>query len=58
MNDEDHELGKKPVVVHGRPHSIDEILRFVYPAPDEETEAFVAAIYVDRRASAATAPAG
>jgi hypothetical protein len=53
MNDENQELRNKSVVVHGHPHSIDEILRFVYPAPDGETERFVAAIYADRRASVA-----
>jgi hypothetical protein len=56
MNDEKQKLGNKPVVVHGQPLSIDEILRFVYPAPDDETERFVAAIYADRRASVTTPP--
>jgi hypothetical protein len=44
MNDEN-----KPVVVHPGPLSIDDLLQFVDPAPDEETERFVAAIYADRR---------
>jgi hypothetical protein len=33
-------------------HSIEEILKYVHPGPDEETERFVAAIYADRRESA------
>ena len=33
------------------PFSLEEILRNVDPAPDEETERFVAAIYADRRQS-------
>lgn len=43
-----HNPAHKPVVVRpGR--SIDEILRYVDRAPDQETERFVAAIYADRR---------
>jgi len=42
-----------PVVVHPGPESIDDLLRFIDPAPDSETESFVAAIYADRRESAA-----
>jgi len=34
------------------PFSFDEILRNVDPAPDEDTESFVAAIYADRRQAA------
>jgi len=51
MNDEPQELrsgGYKPVLVGPQPFSLEEILRNVDPAPDEETERFVAAIYVDR----------
>jgi hypothetical protein len=58
MNDEDQALtesGRKPVVVHPGPLSIEDLLRHVDPAPDDETERFVAAIYADRR-DAATAP--
>ena len=43
----------KPVVVHPGPISIDDLLRHVDPAPDDETERFVAAIYADRREAAA-----
>ena len=41
--------GYKPVLVGPRPFSLEEILRHVDPAPDEETERFVIAIYADRR---------
>ena len=54
MNDELQELrkgGYKPVLVGPQPFSFDEILRNVDPAPDKETERFVAAIYADRRQS-------
>jgi hypothetical protein len=52
VNDELQELrnsGYKPVLVGPQLFSFDEILRNVDPAPDEETERFVAAIYADRR---------
>ena len=51
MNDEVQDLlnsGYKPVVVGPQPFSFEDILRNVDPAPDEETERFVAAIYADR----------
>jgi hypothetical protein len=54
MNDEPQELRNarhKPVLVGPQPFSFEEILRNVDPAPDEETERFVAAIYADRRPS-------
>jgi hypothetical protein len=54
MNDEPQELRNarhKPVLVGPQPFSFEEILRNVDPAPDEETERFVAAIYADRRQS-------
>ena len=57
MNDENQSLrepGCKPVVVHPGPPSIDDLLRYVNPAPDEETERLIAAIYADRREVAAT----
>jgi hypothetical protein len=55
MNDELEALrkaGYKPVLVGPQPFSFEEILRNVDPAPDEETERFVAAIYADRRQAA------
>jgi len=55
MNDEVQDLlnaGYKPVVVGPQPFSFEDLLRNVDPAPDEETERFVAAIYADRRQSA------
>lgn len=55
MKDELQELaesGYRPKLVGPRPFSFDEILRNVDPAPDEETERFVAEIYADRRRSA------
>ena len=55
MNDKEQipETASKPVVVHPGPRSIEDILKYVDPAPGEETERFVAAIYADRRESAA-----
>jgi len=55
VNDELQELrnsGYKPVLVGPQRFSFDEILRNVDPAPDEDTERFVAAIYADRRQAA------
>jgi len=54
MNDDFHDLpkGHKPALVGPQPFSLDNILRSVDPAPDEETEHFVAAIYEDRRNAA------
>lgn len=37
------------VVAHPGPRSIEDLLRFVDPGPDDEAERFVAAIYKDRR---------
>jgi hypothetical protein len=54
MNDELHDLrnaGYKPVLIGPQPFSFEEIVRNVDPAPDEETERFVKAIYADRRQS-------
>jgi hypothetical protein len=56
MNKENRESTSKPVVVHPSQHSIEEILKHVYPAPDEETDRFVAAIYEDRRKSKTVLP--
>jgi hypothetical protein len=55
MNDEVQDLrnaGYRPVVVGPQPFSLEDLLRNVDPAPDEETERFVAAIYADRRQAA------
>ena len=55
MNDELEQLrknGYKPKLVGPQPSSLDEILRNIDPAPDEETERFVAAIYADRHRAA------
>jgi hypothetical protein len=52
MHDEIEDLrdaGYKPVVVGPRPFSFEDLLRNIDPAPDSETERFVAAIYADRR---------
>jgi hypothetical protein len=60
MNDELQgfpNAGHKPVLVGPQPFSFEEILRNVDPAPDAETERFVAAIYADRRQSAENYPA-
>ena len=56
MDEKDRESGSKSAVVHPAPHSIEAILRHVYPGPDEETERFVAEIYEDRRRSAGVLP--
>lgn len=56
MNDEKEivgEPGHEPVVVHPGPASIEDLLRPVDPATDEETERFVAGIYADRRGAPA-----
>jgi hypothetical protein len=47
----------KRAPVNSGPHLIGEILKYIDPAPDEETECFVAAIYADRRESAKPSPA-
>ena len=52
VNDELQDLqsaGRRPRVVGPQPFSLEDLLRYVDPAPDEETERFVAAIYADRR---------
>ncbi len=52
MNDEVQDLlaaGYKPVLVGPQPFSFEDILRNVDPAPDKETDRFIAAIYGDRR---------
>jgi hypothetical protein len=46
----------QPVVVQPARHSIEDILRHVDPAPDEETERFLEIIYEDRRRSAEIPP--
>jgi hypothetical protein len=63
MNNESQVFGvnvHKLAVAHPGPVSIEDLLRHVDPAPDEETEFFVAAIYADRRTAdrrtAAVAP--
>ena len=59
MNDEARMTQKGagwPVVAHPGPTSIDDLLRNIDPAPDEETERFVAAIYADRREPAGPSP--
>jgi hypothetical protein len=43
---------RKHVVVHPGPPSIEDLLRYIDPAPDDETERFVSAIYSDRRDAA------
>jgi hypothetical protein len=40
---------RESIVLYPERGSIDDILRYTDPGPDEETEAFVAAIYADRR---------
>ena len=55
MNDEfeaTRSAGNIPVVVHAGPLSFEDLLRNIDPAPDDETERFVAAIYADRRRQA------
>jgi len=59
MNDEDQavrEFPHKPTVVHRGPASIEDLLQHVDPAPDEDTERFIAAIYADRRDAGAVRP--
>lgn len=55
MNDEVQDLlntGYRPAVVGPQPFSFEDLLRSVNPAPDQETERFVAAVYADRRQAA------
>jgi hypothetical protein len=59
MNDEDQavrDFPRKPTVVHRGPASIEDLLQHVDPAPDEDTERFIAAIYADRRDAGAVRP--
>jgi hypothetical protein len=52
MNDDIEAMqnaGHRPAVAHPGPPSIEDLLRSIDPAPDDETERFVAAIYADRR---------
>jgi hypothetical protein len=60
MNDDNQALWEphsKPVVVHPGPASIDDLLKHVDPAPDEEIDRFVSSIYADRREAAGILPA-
>jgi hypothetical protein len=59
VNEENQAIRKpncKPIVVHPGPLSVEDLLQHVDPAPDDEIERFVAAIYADRREAAATLP--
>ena len=59
MPDEIPELrqaGKKPAIVRPVPFSLEKLVLYTYPAPDEETDRFVAAIYADRRQSTNSTP--
>jgi len=47
--------GKLPVA-HPGPAAIEDLLRYIDPAPDGETERFVATIYANRRDSAHVCP--
>lgn len=52
MSDEIQALwdaGYRPVVTGPQPFSLEDLLRNLDPASDEETERFVAAIYAGRR---------
>jgi hypothetical protein len=51
----ENSTGKLPVA-HPGPPSIEDLLRYIDPAPDKETERFVATIYADRRDSARLSP--
>ena len=50
------EFPHKPIVVRRVPAPIEDLLRHVDPAPDEEIERFVAAIYADRLHAATIRP--
>ena len=61
MNNDNQTAGvaaHRLAVMHPGPVSIEDLLRHVDPAPDEETERFVAAIYADRRNAAVAPPRG
>ena len=55
MNDDGRDVrdpGYRPALVGPQPFSLEFVLQNVDPAPDEETERFVEAIYSDRRRAA------
>jgi len=52
------EAAQRLAVRHPGPVSFEDLLKHVDPAPDEETERFVAAIYADRCAAAVAPPQG
>jgi hypothetical protein len=57
VNDEIQQIREKPFVAHPGPVSIDELLRNIDPAPDHETERFIAAIYAERGEQSRLPPA-
>ena len=48
--------GYKPNIIREHQFSFESLLRSVDPAPDEETERFIATIYADRRDPQASHP--
>jgi hypothetical protein len=59
MNEENNavrESGRWPAVLHPGPSSMEDLLRYVYPAPDDETDRFIADIYADRREAVSFPP--
>ena len=61
MNNDHRAVGEaahRLAVAHPGPVSMEDLLRHVDPAPDEETERFVAAIYADQRNAAVAPPRG
>ena len=57
MKEKRGSTGTTKQAVSPSPHSIEEILKHIDPAPDEETERFVSAIYADRREPVEMSPA-
>jgi hypothetical protein len=52
MNEETQIIPEKPVIAHSEPGLIDDLLRNIDPAQDDETERFVASICADRHDAA------
>jgi len=42
------DVGNRPNIVGPQPFSLEELLKYIDPVPEEETERFVAMIYADR----------
>ena len=48
------QTGERPTIVHPGPASMEDLLKSIDPAPEEEAGAFVEMIYAARREAAAS----